>query len=259
MVKTYIIGNWKMNFTVGESSLFLHKLQTKIHPSRDIQVVVAPSLMALQPLSLQIDRRKLKLSAQNFYHQDFGAFTGEVSVSQLRNLVDYAIVGHSERRHILGEDEKDIRLKVAAGLRNGIKPILCIGETAEERKNGETADVIRDQLLSGLREVSREEIKDVIIAYEPVWAISTTKNASQATPDKIQEVIDLIRKTLKSTFGKENAEEVAILYGGSVKPTNAAAYLEIEGVNGLLIGGASLIAPEFLDIIETAKRIRNER
>ena len=248
-----------MNFTVGESSLFLHKLQTKIHPSRDIQVVVAPSLMALQPLSLQIDRRKLKLSAQNFYHQDFGAFTGEVSVSQLRNLVDYAIVGHSERRHILGEDEKDIRLKVAAGLRNGIKPILCIGETAEERKNGETADVIRDQLLSGLREVSREEIKDVIIAYEPVWAISTTKNASQATPDKIQEVIDLIRKTLKSTFGKENAEEVAILYGGSVKPTNAAAYLEIEGVNGLLIGGASLIAPEFLDIIETAKRIRNER
>lgn len=259
MVKTYIIGNWKMNFTVGESSLFLHKLQTKIHPSRDIQVVVAPSLMALQPLSLQIDRRKLKLSAQNFYHQDFGAFTGEVSVSQLRNLVDYAIVGHSERRHILGEDEKDIRLKVAACLRNGIKPILCIGETAEERKNGETADVIRDQLLSGLREVSREEIKDVIIAYEPVWAISTTKNASQATPDKIQEVIDLIRKTLKSTFGKENAEEVAILYGGSVKPTNAAAYLEIEGVNGLLIGGASLIAPEFLDIIETAKRIRNER
>lgn len=259
MVKTYIIGNWKMNFTVGESSLFLHKLQTKIHPSRDIQVVVAPSLMALQPLSLQIDRRKLKLSAQNFYHQDFGAFTGEVSVSQLRSLVDYAIIGHSERRHILGEDEKDIRLKVAAGLRNGIKPILCIGETAEERKNGETADVIRDQLLSGLREVSREEIKDVIIAYEPVWAISTTKNASQATPDKIQEVIDLIRKTLKLTFGKENAEDVAILYGGSVKPTNAAAYLEIEGVNGLLIGGASLIAPEFLDIIETAKRIRNER
>ncbi len=259
MVKTYIIGNWKMNFTVGESSLFLHKLQTKIHPSRDIQVVVAPSLMALQPLSLQVDRRKLKLSAQNFYHQDFGAFTGEVSVSQLRNLVDFSIVGHSERRHILGETDKDIRLKVSAALRNGIKPVLCIGETAEERKNGETADVIRDQLLSGLREVSKEEIKDVIIAYEPVWAISSTKNAMPATPDKIQEVIDLIRKTLKSTFGKEVEEETSILYGGSVKPTNAAAYLEIDGVNGLLIGGASLIAPEFLDIIEIAKRIRNER
>ena len=248
-----------MNFTVGESSLFLHKLQTKIHPSRDIQVVVAPSLMALQPLSLQVDRRKLKLSAQNFYHQDFGAFTGEVSVSQLRNLVDFSIIGHSERRHILGESEKDIRLKVSAGLRNGIRPILCIGETAEERKNGETADVIRDQLLSGLREVSKEEIKDVIIAYEPVWAISTTKNSEPATPDKIQEVIDLIRKTLKSTFGKEVEEETPVLFGGSVKSTNAAAYLEIEGVNGLLIGGASLIAPEFLDIIETAKRIRNER
>ena len=258
MAKTYIIGNWKMNFTVGESSLFLHKLQNKIHASRDIQVVVAPSLMALQPLSLQIDRRKLKLSAQNFYHKDFGAFTGEVSINQLRNLVDYSIIGHSERRHIFGETDKDISLKVAAALRNGITPILCIGETAEERKNGETADIIRDQLLGGLKEVSKEEIKDVIIAYEPVWAISSTKNAVPATPDKIQEVIDLIRKTLKSTFGKEVEEETSVLYGGSVKTTNAAAYLGIEGVNGLLIGGASLIASDFLDIIETAKRIKNE-
>lgn len=247
-----------MNFTVGESSLFLHKLQNKIHASRDIQVAVAPSLMALQPLSLQIDRRKLKLSAQNFYHKDFGAFTGEVSVNQLRNLVDYSIIGHSERRHIFGETDKDISLKVAAALRNGIIPILCIGETAEERKEGETADVIRDQLLGGLKEVSKEEIKDVIIAYEPVWAISSTKNAVPATPDKIQEVIDLIRKTLKSTFGKEIEEEVSVLYGGSVKTTNAAAYLGISGVNGLLIGGASLIAADFLDIIETAKRMKNE-
>ncbi len=257
MIKTYIIGNWKMNFTVGESSLFLHKLQTKIHASRNVQVVVAPSLMALQPLSLQVDRRKIKLSAQNFYHQDFGAYTGEVSISQLRNLVDFSIIGHSERRHIFGEDEKDIRLKVAAALRNKITPILCIGETAEERKGGETADVIRDQLLSGLRDVSREELKDVIIAYEPVWAISSTKNATPATPDKIEEVIKLIRKTLISTFGKD-AEETPVLFGGSVKATNAAAYLSIEGVNGLLIGGASLIAPEFLDIIETAKRIGDD-
>lgn len=247
-----------MNFTVGESSLFLHKLQNKIHTSRNIQIVVAPSLMALQPLSLQVDRRKLKLSAQNFYHKDFGAFTGEVSINQLRNLVDFSIIGHSERRHIFGETDKDISLKVAAALRNNITPILCIGETAEERKEGETADVIRDQLLGGLREVSKEEIKDVIVAYEPVWAISSTKNAVPATPDKIQEVIDLIRKTLKSTFGKEVEEEVPVLYGGSVKTTNAAAYLSIEGVNGLLIGGASLITSDFLDIIETAKRIKNE-
>lgn len=259
MAKTYIIGNWKMNFTVGESSLFLHKLQTKIHTSRDIQIIVAPSLMALQPLSLQVDRRKLKLSAQNFYHKDFGAFTGEVSINQLRNLVDYSIIGHSERRHIFEETDKDISLKVAAALRNNIVPILCIGETAEERKNGETADIIRDQLLGGLREVSKEEINKVLIAYEPVWAISSTKNAVPATPDKIQEVIDLIRKTLKSTFGKEIEEETSVLYGGSVKTTNAAAYLGIDGINGLLIGGASLIAPDFLDIIETAKRIGNER
>ncbi|MBQ2659905.1 triose-phosphate isomerase [Candidatus Saccharibacteria bacterium] len=258
-IKTYIMGNWKMNFTVGESSLFLHKLQTKLHPSRNLQVVVAPSLVALQPLSLQVDRRKVKLAAQNFYHRDFGAFTGEVSISQLRNLVDYAIIGHSERRHILNEPEKDITLKVAAALRNGLTPVLCIGETAEERKNGETADVIRDQLLSGLREVSKEEIKNVIIAYEPVWAISSTKNSAPATPDAISEVVDLIRSTLSSTFGAEISAETAVLFGGSVKPTNAAAYLEIPGVNGLLVGGASLIAPEFLDIIETAKRVKNDK
>lgn len=245
-----------MNFTVGEASLFLHKLQNKIHVSRDFQVVVAPSLVALQPLSLQIDRRKLKLAAQNFYHRDFGAFTGEVSISQLHNIVDYAIIGHSERRLFLGENEKDITLKVAAALRNNIVPILCVGETAEERKNGETADVLREQLLSGLREVSKEEIKKVIIAYEPVWAISSMKNSEPATPDKIEEVIAFIRKTLKSTFGAEDAEEVPILFGGSVKPTNAAAYLDIPGVNGLLVGGASLVAPEFLDIIEAAKRTK---
>lgn len=258
-MKTYIMGNWKMNFTVGESSLFLHKLQTKLHSSHSLQVVVAPSLVALQPLSLQVDRRKIKLAAQNFYHRDFGAFTGEVSISQLRNLVDYAIIGHSERRHILGESDRDITLKVAAALRNGLTPVLCIGETSEERKNGETADVIRDQLLSGLEEVSSEDISKVIIAYEPVWAISSTKDSTPATPDVISEVIKLIRGTLASTFGEEITEQTSVLFGGSVKPTNAAAYLGIPGVNGLLIGGASLVAPEFLDIIETAKRIQNDK
>lgn len=248
-----------MNLTVGESSLFLHRLQEKLHASRNIQVVVAPSLVALQPLSLQIDRRKVKLAAQNFYHRDFGAFTGEVSISQLRNLVDFSIIGHSERRLYLGETNKDISLKVAAALRNGLTPILCVSETAEERKNGETADVIRDQLLSGLSEVSKEEISKVIIAYEPVWAISSTKGAKLASPDPIAEVVALIRKTLRMTFSPEIAEETAVLYGGSVKTTNAAAYLNIPGVNGLLIGGASLIAPEFLDIIETAKRLRDDR
>ena len=256
-MKTYVVGNWKMNFTVGESSIFLNKLLHKVPAYRDVEVVVAPSTVALQPLSLQLDRRKIRLAVQNFYYRDFGAYTGEVSVNQLRGLVDYAIVGHSERRHIFNESDKDIRQKVAAAVRNGITPILCIGETADERTFGETADVIRDQLLGGLSEVSKEDIDKIIVAYEPVWAISSTAGAKMAQPDDISEVIKLIRSTLKSTYGKEIADEVPVLYGGSVNPSNAGAYLTIPGVNGLLVGGAGLIADQFTDIIEVAKRVQS--
>ena len=255
-MKTYIVGNWKMNFTIGESSLYLHKLLQRLPAYRDIEVVVAPSLVALQPLSLQIDRRKVKLSAQNFYYRDFGAYTGEVSINQLRSIVDYAIIGHSERRYVFHETDKEIAQKVAAAIRAGLTPILCVGETESEHTFGETADVLRDQILGGLSEVSGEDLSKVIIAYEPVWAISSTKSARFAAPDEIAEPINFIKKTLISAYSESEAKEVPILFGGSVNPSNAGGYLTIPGINGLLIGGASLIAPEFLDIIETAKRVR---
>jgi len=177
VMKTYIVGNWKLNFTVGEASIYLHKLLKTLPNYRDVEVVVAPSTVALQPLSLQIDRHKMKLAAQNAFYRDYGAFTGESSFSQLRGLVDYAIIGHSERRYILGEDDKTVAKKVAAAIRNHISPILCIGETESERAFGETADVIRDQLVGGLSEVADDALDKVIIAYEPVWAISSGKNA----------------------------------------------------------------------------------
>lgn len=259
-MKTYIVGNWKMNFTVGESSLFLHKLLQKVRIMRDLEVVVAPSLMALQPLSLQIDRRKMKLAAQNFYDKDFGAYTGEVSVSQIRSLVNYALVGHSERRYIFGETDKDVRAKVAAALRCGLTPILCVGETAEERACGETTDVVRDQVLGGLQDVSKEDLGKVIIAYEPVWAISGHgKPARVASPLDVKDVFKLIRKILSETYDDSVAESTPLLFGGSVKSLNAESYLSLPDCNGLLIGGASLIAPEFLDIIEIAKRVRDDR
>ena len=259
-MKTYVIGNWKMNFTVGESSLYLHKLLLKTRAYRDLEVVVAPSLVALQSLSLQTDRRKIKLAAQNFFYRDFGAYTGEVSVSQLRSLVDYAIVGHSERRYIFRETDKEIKNKVAAALRNGITPILCVGETESERTFGETADVIRDQVLGGLSEVSAEELKNVIIAYEPVWAISGSGRAVKlASPLDVKDVFALIRKTLRETYGKEASEETPLLFGGSVSPDNAGGYLELKDCNGLLVGGASLIAPKFIDIIEIAKKVKSEK
>ncbi len=256
-MKTYIVGNWKLNFTVGEASIYLHKLLKALPNYRDIEVVVAPSTIALQPLSLQVDRHKIKLAAQNAFYRDYGAFTGETSFSQLRGIADYTIVGHSERRYIFGENDKMIEKKVAAAIRNKITPILCVGETESERSFGETADVIRDQVIGGLTDVADDDLDKVVIAYEPVWAISSTKAAKLATPDEIAEVVALIRKTLADTYGKEVAEKVPVLFGGSVNPSNAGAYLTVPGVNGLLVGGSSLILSEFTDIIEVAKRVRS--
>ena len=250
------MGNWKLNFTVGESSIYLHKLLKKVPIIRDVEVVVAPTTLALQPLSLQIDRHKMKLAAQNAFYRDYGAYTGEVSFSQLRGIVDYCIIGHSERRHILGEDDKMVQKKVAAAVRNHITPILCIGETESERAFGETADVIRDQLIGGLSDVSEEDLDKVIIAYEPVWAISSTKASKPATPDEISEVVKMIRRTIEEVYGAKVAEQMPVLFGGSVNTSNAGAYLMIPGVNGLLIGGASLILGEFTDIIDIAKRVK---
>ncbi|MBQ1373484.1 triose-phosphate isomerase [Candidatus Saccharibacteria bacterium] len=256
-MKTYIVGNWKLNFTVGEASIYLHKLLKALPSYRDIQVAVAPPLTALQPLSLQVDRHKLKLCAQNAFYRDYGAYTGEVSFNQLRGLIDYSLVGHSERRYIFHEDDKTVAKKVAAAIRNHITPILCIGETESERAFGETADVIRDQLIGGLSEVADDNIHKVIIAYEPVWAISSAKSAKLATPDEVAEVVRLIRATLADTYGAKATADIPVLFGGSVSPSNAGGYLTVPGVDGLLVGNASLILNEFIDIINIAKRVRS--
>ena len=256
-MKTYIVGNWKLNFTVGEASIYLHKLMKALPNYREVEVVVAPSAIALQPLSLQVDRHKIKLAVQNAFYRDFGAYTGEISFSQLTGMVNYGLVGHSEQRYIFGEDDKMIAKKVAAAVRNRIKPILCIGETESERAFNETADVIRDQLIGGLSEIADDDLEDVLIAYEPVWAISSTKVAKLATPDEVAEVVKLIRQTLADTYGKKVAEKVPVLFGGSVNPSNAGAYLTVPGVNGLLVGGSSLILSEFTDIIDIAKKVQS--
>ena len=258
-MKTYIVGNWKMNLSVGDSSLYLHKLLKRIKPARGLEIIIAPSLLALPTLSLQLERHKskIKLAAQNFYHKDFGAYTGEVSIAQLSGVARYAMIGHSERRHIFGETNRDIRAKVAAAIRHNITPILCIGETETEKTFGETTDVLRDQLYGGLADIDADDVKKVLIAYEPVWAISSTKAAKIAAPDDIAQSIKIIQKELTALYGKTTATEVPILYGGSVTPDNAGAYLTIPGVNGLLVGGASLVSERFSDIIEIAKRVKS--
>lgn len=251
MRKKLIVGNWKMNLNMQEASLYLHKLMEVLKPHRDVEVVVAPTTLTLQSLSLQINRRIAKLAAQNCYWRDHGAYTGEVPAAHLRGIADYVLIGHSERRYIFIESDKDIRLKVQAAIRNRLQPILCIGETAQERALGETRDVLADQLTSGLANVTAEELDRVVIAYEPIWAIGTGDNAK---PVDVKKATQMIRQHVAHLYGKKAAEEVRILYGGSITVDSAADYLAISGLDGLLVGAASLDIHQFTEIIEKAHK-----
>ena len=258
MRKVLIAANWKMHLNTHEASLLTHRLDRRIKSHHDIEVVLAPSLLSLQPLSLEIDRRKFRLAAQNAFYKDEGAYTGEVSFTMLRDLVHYAIVGHSERRIYFNETLEVVRDKVTAAVRNGIAPILCIGETKEERRAGETKQVIHDQLTTALANLTSEDIEQVVIAYEPIWAISTF-DGETAKPDEIKKVIDQIRYEISELYGPAAAEAVRVLYGGSVDDTTAPAYLEIEGCDGTLVGGASLNYHQFASIVEAAYKLIQER
>jgi triosephosphate isomerase len=257
--KKLIVGNWKMNLNMGEASLYVHQLSKLIKTRRDVEVVLAPTSLTLQSLSLQVNSRQFKLAAQNFYWRDHGPYTGEISASQLRGIVQYALVGHSERRHVFHESDKDIRAKVQAAIRNHIKPILCIGETAFERSEGETIDVIHDQLLGGLANVTSEDMEHIIIAYEPVWAISHGDGKGKAdNPKDVEDVFRAIRNQIRHLYGPKAAETVQVLYGASVNVDNVASFLEIPEVDGLLVGGASLDAHAFHEIVKKAHSVQTE-
>lgn len=248
--KKLIVGNWKMNLTIHEASLYVHKLEKEIKAHRNVDVVLAPGMLALPALSLQIDHKKFKLAAQNFYWRDEGPYTGEVSAHQLRGLVKYVIVGHSERRHVFHEGDKDIRAKMQAAVRNNLTPILCVGETAHERSEGETDAVLHDQLIGGLANLTSEEVENIVIAYEPVWAIGTGNNAA---PHDVEAAVASIRRQIEHLYGKK-ASSVPVIYGGSVNGASASSYLRTPGVDGLLPGGASLKLEEFKKIVEAAHK-----
>ncbi|MCL2037570.1 triose-phosphate isomerase [Candidatus Saccharibacteria bacterium] len=254
-MKKFIIGNWKMNLNVHEASLFATKLAQDVPIKRGVETVICPSSLALSPLSLQINHRQMKLGAQNCYWRDEGAFTGEIAAAQLRGLAQYVLVGHSERRHIFDEDDREIRFKVQAALRNGLTPVLCVGETETERGEGDTAHVLGDQIVSGLLNVGSDQIDDVLIAYEPVWAIGSGRTPE---PNEIEEAVKMIRSQIGHMFGRNAATSVPVLYGGSVNLANAESILRAKGVSGLLIGGASLIAPEFAGMVQIAADVLKE-
>lgn len=254
MSRTLIVGNWKMNLNVHEASLLVKRLSDNIQVHRSVEVVLAPNLLALQPISREIDRRKFGLAAQNAYYKDEGAFTGEVSFAMLRHLVDYAIIGHSERRIYFSESLETIRDKVTAAVRNDISPLLCVGETRQERLDGETSRVIHDQVTSALSNLTEDEVARVVIAYEPVWAISTF-GGQLAKPGEVKPVIGTIRHNVAELYGKKVSEEMRVIYGGSVDDQTARGYLEVEGVDGLLPGSASLNYKKFAGIVEAAYQL----
>lgn len=253
--RTLVVGNWKMHLNVQAASLLVNRLDKHIKPHRNVEVVLAPSLLALQPVSREIDRRKFRLAAQNAFYRDEGAYTGEVSFTMLRDLVHYVIVGHSERRIYFNETLEMVRDKVQAAIRNEISPILCVGESQHERAAGQTKRVIHDQVTTALSNLTPEEIDQVVIAYEPIWAISTF-DGEVAKPDEIEQTLKLIRAEIHELYGKAAAGDTRLLYGGSVNADTAGGYLAIEDCDGLLVGGASLNYQQFAAIVDDAYKSR---
>ena len=246
MRKKLVIANWKMHLNTQQASVLVHRLQERIDTHREVEVVLAPSFLVLQPLSRQIDRHKFKLAAQNCYWQDEGAFTGEVSATMLTDLVHYVLVGHSERRQVFHETDDEIAKKVAAVIRNGLSSVLCVGETAGERKDRETKQVLHDQLMVGLKNLTADDMADTVIAYEPVWAIGT---GHYAKPHEVEDAVKTIRHNVSELYGQTAEENLRVLYGGSVEPDITSGYMEINGVDGLLVGGASLNYEHFSQIV----------
>lgn len=258
MKRTLIIGNWKMNLSVAEASLLVARLHKRIDAHKDIEVVLAPNLLALQPISLQIDRRRFRLAAQNAYFKDEGAFTGEVSFTMLDGIVHYVIVGHSERRVYFNEDLQTIRDKVSAAVRNRITPILCVGETAHEKSAGESKQVLHDQIVTALSNLTVAEVADMVIVYEPQWTI-TSFNGRPAKPDEVKSAIDFIRQQIKALYNETISQHLRVLYGGSVDEHSVGGYLRIDGCEGVLVGSASLNYHKFSGIVDSAYRSNREK
>jgi triosephosphate isomerase len=248
--KKLIAGNWKMNKTSADAAELAREVVLAVAQRPDVDVVVCPPFTALESVARVVEGSAVKLGAQNMHHEANGAFTGEISAPMLRAFfATHVILGHSERRTLFGETDWFINKKVLTALKNQLRPILCVGETLAEREAGSTLKVVQTQLEACLEGVGKELATNVIIAYEPVWAIGTGKNA---TADQAQEVHAFIRGLLTKIFGAQPAGRIRILYGGSMKPANAPELLAQKDIDGGLIGGASLEARSFVDLVNAA-------
>lgn len=249
MRKVIIAGNWKMNKTVSESVEFIEELK-KEELDKEVECVVCAPFISLERLSVASKNTAIKLGAQNVSQYDNGAYTGEISTSMLKDLnMEYVILGHSERRQYFLETNEVINQKVQKVLSSKMTPILCVGETLEERESGKMNDVIATQITEGLAHLSLEQAKGVVIAYEPIWAIGTGKTA---TSEQANEMAIFIRNQLRELF-QDVAEDISILYGGSVKPDNIKEIMEQSDIDGALVGGAALKVDSFAELVNYHK------
>jgi triosephosphate isomerase (TIM) len=245
-----IAGNWKMNNTIAESLALVQEISNIVQLSNKTEMLICPPFTALSPLKTALSSTGIKLGSQNIFWEEKGAYTAEISPSMVAELCEYVIIGHSERRAYFNETDNTVNKRVAATLSHNITPIVCVGETLEEKEAGKAAEVVSRQIKQGLGGQSILESKHLVIAYEPVWAIGTGLASSPEDASLI--IRNVIRPTLSGMFGNSVAQAVRVLYGGSVKPSNAKEFFSKEEVDGALIGGAALKAQDFVAIYDAA-------
>jgi len=246
MRKPIIAGNWKMNKTLKEALEMVEELMPMVKDAR-CEVVVCPPFVCLAQVADAVKGSNIRVGAQNMHYEESGAYTGEVSPAMLRELnIEYVIIGHSERRQYFNETDESVNKKVKAALKHSLIPIVCCGESLEEREDGVTREVLGKQIKIGLKGFSEENIEKIIVAYEPIWAIGTGRTA---TDEQANEAIAYIRSVIAAMYGKETADKVRIQYGGSVKPATIKAQMQQSDIDGALVGGASLNAADFAAIL----------
>ena len=251
MRKKIIAANWKMNQTVADAATYLDNFLIEVHDEKRIDIVIVPPFTALAYVSERLSKvQNVKSGAQNMHFEASGAFTGEISAPMLRSIfTTHVILGHSERRTLFGETDEIVNKKTRSAIAATLTPIVCIGETLAERDANQVEQVLETQLKGSLAGIPAKEVEDIVLAYEPVWAIGTGRTA---TPDQAQEAHAFIRKVLAEISDSATAEKVRIQYGGSVKPGNTAELMKQPDIDGALVGGASLVARDFAEIVKTA-------
>ena len=248
--KPLIAGNWKMHKTIREACESVTLIKRELLDFDKVDIVVCPPFTALSNIYEIIMETNIKLGAQNLFWEEEGAFTGEISAKMIKDCgAEYVIIGHSERRRCFFEDEQIVNKKIKVALKNNLLPIVCVGETLKEREQNRTISIVENQLEGAFKDLTEEEMFKINIAYEPVWAIGTGKTA---TPQQAQEVQGFIRHWLKKKFSKDLTQSLRILYGGSIKPSNIKDLMKEEDVDGGLVGGASLEASSFIEIVKNS-------